>query len=56
MATDEGEVDYWKSEVIAFSNRRFLFLIILRCRFQGEGQGEKKEHKIINMLLKYKFQ
>jgi hypothetical protein len=41
IATDEGEVPYWKSEVIAFVVE-FCFLIFLRSRFQGEGQGKKQ--------------
>jgi hypothetical protein len=35
---DEWKVDYWKSEVIAFVVE---FLIFLRCRFQGDGNGKK---------------
>jgi hypothetical protein len=48
IATDEGEVDYWKSEVDYWKSEviafvvELCFLIFLRCRSQGEGQGLKQ--------------
>jgi hypothetical protein len=40
VATDERDVDYWKSEIITFVVD--FFKIFLRCWFQGEGQGKKQ--------------
>jgi hypothetical protein len=37
IATDEGTVDSWKSEVVEF------FFIFFCRRFQGEGQVKKKQ-------------
>ena len=50
ISTDETEVDYWKSEVIAFIVV-VCFLISLRCRIQGEGQRKKHFFSIGSILI-----
>ena len=39
IAIDKKEVDCWKSHHVS---RIVLFLIFLRCRFQGEGQCKEQ--------------
>jgi hypothetical protein len=46
IATDEGEVNYWIRRVC----RGVLFLILLRCRFQGDGQFVNQDSTKVNEL------
>ena len=50
IATDEREVDYWKSKVITFFVE-FRFYIFLRCPFQSDSQGKRR----LLSVLYFKF-